>query len=410
MSYAWNHTWAAGDYLLDHVTLSTWHHAFIQRFGSGLGVPDYSPVAAGDDASLVAFWRDMQFTLGEAEYPFLTFGIFVVYANYNGVAASLGAGSLSIPIVDGPYIKTTALGGNGYPRNYPKEFGNMVSITYQDGGAFVNGDNAKNLSDGLVYARTAGNWVRAAVGMFADVVTKYGRAAAGDYLGLSKPINDATNILIAVNRTGTWSADGATNQHATDPSTATVFSTLAASRTDQTTKYAIPELSGSLDDPPISYSLGVYLGPLAPVQGYNGFLERVKAKALIDDDATGLTPSIEVYCDAAAPDLSGGITTYVGNGFSDTSPAGPVFDDNGDGVLNLALFKFATVTGLGTGGTLKTAYLGSFTQPVFCPTPVDPASYGSGADRETRMKGYMIGAAPIPVYNYGVAGGFDERP
>lgn len=384
----WNHVWTDGDDINDLAILQMYEGAFIERNAGRGGVP-ITPAVVGDYIFKFGRWRSMQFdsTFGSNGTE-LWNGVWVT--PWVESRSYTGEVDFSLGVIDWNYILTHALGGNGYTRKHPKEFATLASTVYNwtntaiDPNAFVNGDYARCLADGLIYHRVAGAWVITA-NVFPDVQTSYGRMQVGDHFGawILNEIRDAVNLLLAF--TGSfsspngWIADGTANGIRSSVVTG------SATWTGAQTACQVGPTTFSIDESPSASAAGGF-DPFA--SQYFASFRRVKAKVQIQEFPDGLNGNVDCY--------TFGLTQATG------------FNNNGDPVTLGTLDKCLTMVTTGAGGTIKSDFVGSTTVPAWGPAPtgVGPGDVDVGYD--VQITGPGNGATV--VFRYDVVGGYTYRP
>jgi hypothetical protein len=386
----WNHVWTAGDDLQDLAILQMFEGAFIERNAGRSGVP-ITPSVAGADIFQYSRWRNMQFdgTFRSNASTELWNGVWVTpWVESRDYA---GEADFSLGIVDWNYILANALGGNGYTRKHPKEFANLSSTVYDwtntaiDPNAFVNGDHARCLANGLIYQRVAGVWVLT-TNVVPDAQVSYGRMQAGDYFGpwILNEIRDVVNLLVAftvvavrggISTPYGWSADGTNNGivNSVTPDSATWAGAQAACQ--------VGPNSFSAESPPSASASGRYVAGIAQ---YEAGFGRSKAKLVVHEFSDGLTASVDLY--------TFGIAGSTG------------FDNNGDPVALGALTKFQTLTTTGAGSTIKSAFVGALTVPNWGAAPPPDVEVGYSLRIDQSPNGSEV------VFRYDVAGGYTYQP
>jgi hypothetical protein len=380
----WNHVYATDDKCYTVAILTLFIHAFNDRRLTGRGTYTL-PIDDTFHCWSYGFWRSLQ--LDELSIV----SAYILDMDYDGDDPA------SNPIViDWDYIKSHALGGNGYTRKYPKEFASASSTVYNDGNAFVNGDYARNMTDRLIYHRVSGAWAADATHL-PDIVMAYGKMEANDYMGvwILNEIRDVLNLLDTIGTTSaSWIAGGTFNI-ASSPSNGDdgsgSYMALATAKAAAEAEFLANEGNNGDNQPPFWNSQTQYQGDDGPHEAHPEFLTNIAAaqgKMTVADDSNGYTPAIDFY-GVGAPFALGDITSFEGNGVA----------------LDGLMKKWDTQIGAGTGGTVTSAYLGSLAVGTWAPdpdVPSDPRLAGSSYG-----VGYIVEGAII-VFRYDVAGGFTE--
>ncbi len=253
------------------------------------------------------------------------------------------------------------------------------------------------LENGYVYHRVSGSWVLAR-DRFPDIVTTFGLHEEGDYITveLLNEIRDVINLFDAYLLYGlSWvdciSASDTTGGYdgtATD-------ATLIGARGIAEASFLANVVAIGDGFVPFFHNQAHYAGVFGPRGAYPEYVCTVAktiARLNIPDSVLGLMPTIDSYIDGAvSPGDLDGFDFFEGNG------------EAVEGVLT----KWDTVTGTGAGATINTDYFGTLNVPFnWGPDPIVPGN--PTLPSPPNHAGYTVGAA-FAIYNYNVAGGYDQR-